>query len=223
MIKACSRRLILYGMWPLLAVVINACSTTSTPSATPTVLSPSASPTSRSSVPDTWTTYRNDEHNYSIDIAPDWEVDDSNKDEVIIFIGRSQGQAGLHILVIDWSSSKEEFAQENYKFHQRRAKVLFEPISRSEVLMVSGASAERFEYLAQNEAKFCIELLVDILVVARTRAYALQGTACQGSAPLYLGAIERMQRSFTLDSGQAIDIQDLTVDAGGLLATAGQE
>lgn len=190
------------------------------PSPTPSPILPSvpsqqpASPESPSD--NQWSTYRNEEFNYRIDVAPNWEVDDSAKNEVIIFIGRSDGLAGLHVLALDWSGTRQAFAQRNYDFHRRRAKVLFETGSRAEVRLASGLPAERFEFRVQNDTRFCTERLVDILVLAGGRGYVLQGSVCEEAEPAYGGAIKAMQRSFNLESSRvAAPDQQLEPDCGG--------
>ena len=204
MFRANGRQVLFFCAGSLFVVFLAGCGASPTPGDTPSasplpLLSATPAPT-----PDTWSKYRNPKYNYVIEIAPDWTIDDSSTDEVIIFIGRSQGLAGLHVLALDWSGTLEEFARENFSFHQRRARVLFEPISRSRVQMASGPTAERFEYRVQNEARFCVEHLVDLLLLAGGQAYALQGTACESAVPLYLSLIEAMQRSFTLAAGRAM-------------------
>ena len=150
-----------------------------------------------------WRTYHNSDYGYTIRVAPDWDINESSKDEVIIFIGVQRGLAGLHILAVNWSETAEEFADSFISFHQRRAKVLFEPVSRNAITMASGARAEQFRYRIQNASEFCVEYLFDVLLLAGRRGYALQGSVCEEAAPLYMEAIETMQHSFTLDSGRA--------------------
>ena len=188
----------------LLGVLLAGCAAIPTPGAklpaSPLPL-PSATP---APTPENWVKYRNPEHNYVINIAPDWTINDRSTDEVIIFIGRSQGLAGLHVLALDWTRTLEEFARENFSFHQRRAKVIFEPISRSRMQLASGPTAERYEYRVQNGARFCVEHLVDLMLLSGGQAYALQGTVCESAVPLYLGLIEMMQQSFTPAADLAI-------------------
>jgi hypothetical protein len=150
-----------------------------------------------------WRTYHNSDYGYTIRVAPDWEINESSKDEVIIFIDRQRGLAGLHILAVNWSQTPEEFADSFISFHQRRAKVLFEPVSRNPIMLASGARAEQFRYRIQNASEFCVEYLFDVLLLAGRRGYALQGSVCEEAAPLYLDVIETMQQSFALDSGRA--------------------
>jgi hypothetical protein len=155
------------------------------------------------SPPKEWRTYHNRDYQYTIRVAPDWDINESSKDEVIIFIGQQSGLAGLHILALNWSQTAEEFVDSMISFHQRRSKVLFEPLSRNAITMASGARAEQFRYRIQIASKFCVEHLVDVLLVAGPRGYALQGTVCEEAAADYLNVIEAMQQSFALDSRRA--------------------
>jgi hypothetical protein len=150
-----------------------------------------------------WRTYHNRDYGYTIRVAPDWRINESSKDEVIIFIDRQTGLAGLHILALNWSQTAEEFVDSMVDFHHRRSKALFEPVSRNAIMMASGARAEQFRYRIQTASKFCVEHVVDVLLVAGRRGYALQGAVCEEAAPVYMKAIETMQRSFALDSGRA--------------------
>jgi hypothetical protein len=150
-----------------------------------------------------WRTFHNRDYQYTIRVAPDWEINESSKDEVIIFIGSQSGQAGLHILAVNWSQTAEEFFDSMISFHQRLAKVLFEPILRNAIMLESGARADQFRYRIQNASQFCVEHLVDVLLVAGQRGYALQGSVCEEAAPLYVDVIEAMQQSFALDLGLA--------------------
>lgn len=186
----------------LLAVMAAACGPGSAPGQTP---EPTTSPPAQDAAAPAreWRTFHNPDYQYTIRVAPDWEINESSKDEVIIFIGRQSGLAGLHILAVNWSQTAEEFVNSMINFHQRRSKELFEPVSRNAITMASGARAEQFRYRIQTASKFCVEHLVDVLLVAGPRGYALQGTACEEAVPLYLQAIETMQQSFALDSGRA--------------------
>jgi len=150
-----------------------------------------------------WRTYRNDRFGYRVDVAPDWSIDESSKDEVIIFVGRSDGLAGLHILTVGWSGTAGEFAEENVKFHRRRAMERFEIVARSQIVMDSGLVAERIEMLVQNESRFCVEHLVDLVMVVEGRAFALQGSVCESVADSYLEDLQVMQHSFTVEAPQA--------------------
>ena len=150
-----------------------------------------------------WTTYRNDRFSYRVDVAPQWSIDDSSKDEVIIFVGRPDGLAGLHILTLGWSGTAGEFAEETVKFHRRRAMETFEIVSRSQIVMDSGWVAERIEMLVQNEGRFCVEHLVDLVMVVESRAFALQGSICETVADLYLEDMQVMQHSFKVEAPQA--------------------
>ena len=179
-------------------MIISACAS---PTETP---APEATAGSKTGLPGQWRTYQNPDFRYSIEVAPGWEIADAAKDEVIIFIGRPDGLSGLHILALNWSGTEEEFAQDNHNFHQRRAKVLFQPLSRTPVLMASGNMAEKFEYRVQNDSRFCIEHLVDVLLISGSSAYALQGSTCEEADALYSDIIKAMQRSFRLDSARAM-------------------
>ena len=70
--------------------------------------------------------------------------------------------------------------------------------------LASGPTAERFAYRVQNETRFCVEYLVDLLLLSGGQAYALQGTVCESAVPLYLSLVEVMQRSFTPASDRAM-------------------
>ena len=124
--------------------------------------------------------------------------------EVIIFIGRSNGVAGLHVLALDWFGTLEAFAQQNYDFHRRRAKVIFEPKAQVQVRLASGQPAERIEFRVRNDARFCTEILVDVLVMSGGRAYVLQGSVCEEAEKTYGPMIEAMQRSFKLELSRAV-------------------
>lgn len=190
---------------PLIAILVAAvaaCGPGSAPGQSP---EPTTSPPVQDAVSPAkeWRTFHNRDYQYTIRVAPDWEINESSKDEVIIFIGRQSGFAGLHILSVNWSQTSEEFANSMISFHQRRSKALFEPVSRNVIMMASGARAEQFRYRIQTASKFCVEQLVDVLLVAGRRGYALQGTVCEDAVPDYLNVIETMQQSFALDSGRA--------------------
>ena len=198
-----------YGPWLLIAGALIACGQTPPISVQPqpsATLEPNPASTVRSPALGAyqWRTFRNEEFRYSIEIPLDWIVDDDDKNEVIIFIGRSNGLAGLHILAFDWTSTIDEFVRENHRFHLRRAAVLFEPLSRTLVKMATGPTARRVVYRVQNDSRFCTELLVDYLLVAGNLSYALQGSICEGAEDLYGADMETMQRSFRLDSDLAM-------------------
>lgn len=215
-------QILVLGFYLLSGATLIACGVSSTPSSSPFPTEGSASsgvpyqqPPSRP--PETsslepgspeslsasqWSAYRNEEFNYTIDVAPNWKVDDSAKDEVILFIDRSDGVAGLHVLALAWSGTREAFTQRNYEFHRRRARVMFEAGTPSQVRLESGLLAERSEFRVQNGTSFCTEQLVDILVLAGGRGYVLQGSVCEEAESEYGETIEAMQRSFTLESGR---------------------
>ena len=69
--------------------------------------------------------------------------------------------------------------------------------------MATGPTARRVVYRVQNDSRFCTELLVDYLLLAGNRSYALQGSICEESEDLYGADMETMQRSFRLDSDLA--------------------
>lgn len=203
--SAPSRTVTTRWLAPLVALVfgmVAACGTGSAPGQSPPPTTPPPVQDAASS-PKEWRTYHNRDYQYTIQVAPDWDINESNKDEVIIFIGRQSGLAGLHILAVNWSQPAEAFVDSMISFHQRRSKELFEPVSRNVIMMASGARAEQFRYRIQTASKFCVEHLIDVLLVAGRRGYALQGTACEEAASLYIEAIETMQQSFALDSGRA--------------------
>ena len=209
MLGLCGHQVATYGAWLLIVGALMACDPTP-----PTTVQPQASPNPESDPASTvlspalganqWRTFQNQEFRYSIEIPPDWIVDDSAKNEVIIFIGRSNGLAGLHILAFDWTSTIDDFVLENHRFHLRRAAVLFEPLSSTRVEMATGPTARRVVYRVQNDSRFCTELLVDYLLVAGNLSYALQGSICEGAEDLYGADMETMQRSFRLDSDIAM-------------------
>ena len=153
---------------------------------------------------DQWSTFRNEEFRYSILISPKWTVDDQTKNEVIIFVDRSNGLAGLHILALDRTFTMDEFVQENNKFHQDRAAEYFEALSSIPIEMANGPIAQRLGYRVQNHSSFCVEILLDYLLVAGNLSYALQGSVCEGAEGLYGQEMETMQRSFRLDADLAM-------------------
>ena len=209
MLEFRSRRVAIYGAFLLIIGALAACGQTpptSIQSQAERTVEPDSASTIRSPTvgADLWHTYRNEEFRYAIDIPPDWTVDDTAENEVIIFIGRSNGLAGLHILALDWTSTIDEFVRENHRFHQRRAAAYFEALSSAQVKMASGPTARRVLYRVQNDARFCTELLLDYLLLAGNISYALQGSICEGSESLYGADMEKMQRSFRLDSDLAM-------------------
>ena len=122
MLGICGHRVATYAAWLLIAGALVACDPTPTatvqPEASRTVdPDPSSIVPSPATVGDQWRTFRNEELRYSIDIPPDWVVDDDEKNEVIIAIGPANGQAGLHILAFDWASTMDEFILDNHMFH----------------------------------------------------------------------------------------------------------
>ena len=181
-------------------IVPVACQSATTP---PTHPSASASTPVDAGTAGDWATYRNDRFSYRVDVAPEWSIDESDKDEVIIFVDRPDGLAGLHILTLGWSGTAGEFADETVKFHRRRAMERFEIVSRSQIVMDSGLVAERIEMSVQNESRFCVERLVDLVMVVESRAFALQGSVCETVADSYLEDMQLMQLSFTVEAPQA--------------------
>lgn len=172
-------RITIIGAWLIILGAVMACGQTQTPTpatepassphpqASPTA-EPNPSPTASLSPVDAdqWSTYRNEEFRYSIDIPPGWTVNDAAKDEIIITIGPLNGQAGLHVLAFDFDTTIDEFVLENHLFHQRRAVALFESLSSTEIEMGNGESARRAAYRVQNDPSFCIEFLLDYLLKA---------------------------------------------------------
>ena len=209
-------RITIIGAWLIILGAVMACGQTQTPTpATEPASSshPQASPTAEPNPShtaslspvdaDQWSTYRNEEFRYSIDIPPGWTVNDAAKDEIIITIGPLNGQAGLHVLAFDFDTTIDEFVLENHLFHQRRAVALFESLSSTEIEMGNGESARRAAYRVQNDPSFCIEFLLDYLPKAGNLTYALQGSACEDAGDLFGVDLETMQRSFRLDSNLA--------------------
>jgi len=201
-----SHGIVTYGAWLLIVGALVACDTS--PTATAQLESNSKlEPTPVNSVADKtdqWRTFRNDEFLYSIEIPPDWAINDTAKNEVIISIGPANGQAGLHILALELSATLDEFVRENHLFHQRRAAAYFEPLSSAQVEMTNGLTAVRVAYRVQNDPRFCTEVLLDYLLLAGDLSYALQGSICEGAQGLYGVDMETMQRSFRLDSDLAM-------------------
>lgn len=205
------RRITTYGAWILIVGLIVACGSNPTPT-TPVQLptDPTAvansTPTVAPSIvnADQWSTFRNEEFRYSILIPPNWTVDDKTKNEVIIFVDRSNGLAGLHILALDRAFTMDEFVRENNKFHQDRAAEYFEAMSSTPIEMANGHYAHRLGYRVQNHPSFCVEILMDYLMVAGNLSYALQGSICEAAEGLYGQEMEAMQRSFRLDSDLAM-------------------
>ena len=209
MLVCCGHRLATYGAWLLIAGALVACDATSPTSPKPqagSTAEPNPSPTVISPVVgvDRWRTFRNEEFRYSIEIPPNWTINDTAKNEVIISIGPANGQAGLHILALDFSSTIDEFVKENHLFHQRRAAAYFETLSSTQVEMANGLTARRVAYRVQNHPRFCTEFLMDYLLLAGDLSYALQGSICEGAEGLYGEEMEIMQRSFHLDSDLAM-------------------
>ena len=152
---------------------------------------------------DQWSTFRNEEFRYSIQVPPDWSINETDKNEVIISIGPANGQAGLHILALEFTSTIDDFVRENHLFHQRRAAAYFEPLSNEEVQMSNGPTARRVAYRVQNDLRFCPEILLDYLLLAGNLSFALQGSVCEDAQSLFGEDMETMQRSFRLDSDLA--------------------
>ena len=214
MLGCCGHRLATYGAWLLIAGALVACDAASPTSPKPKTgptADPNRSPTVISPVVevDQWRTFRNEEFRYSIEIPPDCSINDTAKNEVIISVGPANGQAGLHILALEFSSTIDEFVKETHLFHQRRAAAYFETLSSAQEEMANGLTARRVAYRVQNHPRFCAEFLLDYLLLAGDLSYALQGSICEGAEGLYGEEMEIMQRSFRLDSDLATSHLDL--------------
>ena len=209
MLGFCGHRVAAFGALLLIAGALVACDSTPPSSVQPRA-SRTVEPNPASTVrtpdvgADQWRTFRNEEFRYSIEIPPDWTVNDTAKNEVIISIGPLNGQAGLHILALDWSATIDEFVLENHLFHQRRAAAYFEPLASAQVEMTNGTTVLRVAYRVQNDPRFCTEFLLDYLLLAGNLSYALQGSICEGAEGLFGEDMETMQRSFRLDSDLAM-------------------
>ena len=202
-------RLVILGGISLIALMLAACGGSSTPlpEQTSTLNAESTLDAPLAEAPlisDLWTVYRSDKHRYTIDVPPNWQTDDSDPDEVVFFVEQSSGLAGLHILTLDWPGTSEDLSLQNFNFHIRRAGVMFQPGLPTLVKMNSGISAERAEFRVLNDARFCTELLVDVLLVADKRGYILQGSVCENFDQIYGSTIEEMQQSFKLISERAM-------------------
>ena len=69
--------------------------------------------------------------------------------------------------------------------------------------MTNGLTARRVAYRIQNDRRFCVEFLLDYLLLAGDLSFALQGSVCEEAQELFGQDMETMQRSFRLDSDLA--------------------
>lgn len=209
MLRIRSQQVATCGVWLLIAASLVACDRapagTVQPQTDQTVEpNPEATVGLAAGAANEWRTFRNEKFRYTIDVPPGWTIDESAKNEVIIAIGPANGQAGLHILALELTSTMNDFVLENHRFHQRRAAVYFETLSSDEVQMTNGPTARRVAYRIQNDRRFCTEILIDYLLLAGNLSFALQGSMCMGAEGLFGEDLEIMQRSFRLDSDLAM-------------------
>ena len=160
------------------------------------VTAPIAAPTSG------WQTYRNNEHNYAIDVPPGWIVDQTNKSNLVIESPGRSAFLEVTSVVNNPGLGLGELTAQLSEFLSSEPTTLFELISHSKVTLDSGLTATRVTYRWQVAPEDCVELMTVVLVVVGSQALALSGEVCEHSSGLYRGDLEAMQNSLSIDDAR---------------------
>ena len=164
-----------------------------TPTATHTVtrtLTPTPTP-----IP-IWETYVNPDFEYWIVFRQNWTVDDSSTD--VVYFWQPDNMAFLRIYMVDISAYEtlDSFTDYVIDFRESQDRVLFEMISRRDIILDSGVNATRVRYLWQSDANKCVSERNEVVVLFGSRAFGLVSEVCENSVAEFGDDVVDMQNSF---------------------------
>lgn len=142
-----------------------------------------------------WTTYRNNEHGYVVNVAPGWTVDETDKNHIVIY---GDGQVAFFQVasVANPGISLDQMADGYIQVIQSQPKALLELISRSQVTLPSGLAAASVTYRWQPATEYCIYRVAAVFVPVGSKVFALIQKVCEEAVELYQADLEAMQNNF---------------------------
>jgi S1-C subfamily serine protease len=145
-----------------------------------------------------WDSYTNPEYGYSLTLAPEWTIDDTEMHNVRVESDGSE-YADFLITAMNLSGNNlEQFADKITSFRLSTQNKELHFISRSEINLDDGNPAIRLEYRIQAGPDYCMERLVSVLTLVDNRiGIELISAVCEGGQSRLTSQLESMQMSFT--------------------------
>jgi|GEM_PF-1110850 len=144
--------------------------------------------------PRVWQVYRNSDYGYSLSLAPGWSVVESSKDKVLL---RHTNAAHLQVFPLHWIGyTVDRAADEVVAFRKKESSLVFDLISRSPARLGSGLSGVKIVFRAQTSTTYCLEYVVEYVVLVGSQMFELVGSMCEHSKDRYLADVETMLNSF---------------------------
>ena len=172
---------------------------------TRTALAPTPTPTP-TPTPEPWTQYKNEEYGYSIDIPPDWHLDEETADGDASFWNKA-GTASLNVFTYDLSSgvfSLAEFAEyvrdDLTESTQTESWDVFEIINFAKVRR-AGGEYYRLEYRWRSSDEYCVSRDVEFIVLSsdypvKPYGFSVVGCVCEHRYDYYSDTISEIVSGF---------------------------
>ena len=152
---------------------------------------PTATPTSEYSttpVPVDWRTYMNHAYGYSIEIPRDWEIDETEKDNVKF--DSPSYYAYANVFIPDWkiTSASQELDDWLDKRKREDNPLVLEVLGKESERDADGTLKAYIRYRYQSEAQYCVEVIEEYLVVsggAPQSSIWLGSSSCEHSLDEY--------------------------------------
>ena len=131
-----------------------------------------------------WRTYTNREYGYTIKVPADWEIDDSDKSEVIF--DSPDGFAGIYLYVYDWRvESVGDWVDETIEYLKEFYKSLFQVIERETIENADGTGSAYVIARGGISAAYCVQRHIEVFGVAYSKSYSLTFWMCEHSISKY--------------------------------------
>ena len=145
-----------------------------------------------------WRTYTNHSNGYRIDVPWDWEIDDSDVDNVSFY--HSEFYATFNIFFPDWYISSATKELDDWISRQERDDnpVVLEVLERDSSQDSDGVQTAYVRYRHQSELKYCVDVIEEILTVTSGRmpvAIWIESKTCDHSYYDYQPILDRMYDS----------------------------
>ena len=167
------------------------------PNQTPTA-TPRATPT-LTPAPVRWRTYNNQTQQYKLSVPWDWVIDDSDNESVTFT--EPQDFAFFNVFSPDWyiSTASKELDDWINRKAKEESPIIFEVLEKDDSLDTDGTQTAYVRYRYQSEAKYCEDVVEEILLVTADRTQRslwIEATVCEHSYHDYQPILNEMLESF---------------------------
>ena len=145
-----------------------------------------------------WRKYENTRHNYTIAVAPYWEVKAYNRDTVEI-LSPEPGLADLHLYYLGSTIlSLEGYGNKIWKEREADPDRAYKLISRSGGGGTTRYGRVRLVLEAQSGAENCVAVVSELIIILKPEqeVFHLKSEVCQHAVHQYEVALEKMLKSF---------------------------